>query len=194
MKKLFVLVSCVAVMFILGKVSFAQSAVQTTEVPAHLQTESSVVELSVDDIVGEARSSDVAIQPLPFGVPPYPTVGGYPAYGVPYSFKQRGMRPRRLAGRFAPPPHMPYPLPMPGAAPGMVPPPMPLPAVTGHVPPCQEMLGPVPVCPAPVGPPTVYYRPTPVKNFMTLLSAPRPYIGYDPYVCYPPFPGYIPPQ
>lgn len=190
MKKLFVLVSCFAVTLVLSKVNFAQ----THEVPAHLQTEiSSPAELSVDDIVGEARSVAVP-QMLPFGVPPYPAVGGYPAYGVPYSYK-RAMRPRRLAGRFAPPPHVPYPLPAPGAVPGAMPPPAALPPIMGPVPPCQEMLATVPPFPpAPEGPPAVFYRPTPVKNFMTLISAPRPYIGYDPYVGYPPFPGYIPPQ
>jgi len=188
MKKLFVTVSCVAVTFILCNVNFAQ----THEVPAHLQTEPVV--LSLEDVVGEARSVATVPQMLPFGVPPYPTVGGYPAYGVPYSYK-RALRPRRLAGRFAPPPHQPYPLPMPGATPGMYHPPVALPSLTGEYPPCQEMISVVPPCPCPPdAPATVFYRPTPIKNFMTLLSAPRPYIGYDPYAGYPPFPGYIPPQ
>ncbi|MDR3182649.1 MAG: hypothetical protein LBT89_06975 [Planctomycetaceae bacterium] len=36
--------------------------------------------------------------------------------------------------------------------------------------------------PAYPGQATVIYRPTPIKNFLSLLHAPRPYIGYDPYV------------
>jgi hypothetical protein len=63
------------------------------------------------------------------------------------------------------------------------------------LPPLQGTLG---VPPAVAGPqpvaPTVFYRPTPVKNFVNLMTAPRPYIGYNPYAGYPPFPGYLPPQ
>lgn len=184
MKKFFVLISCFAAMLMFSKVSFAQSADEPQP------------ELSIEALAADASNSlPTTPQVLPFGYPPIPSVGEYPAYGVPYSFP-RAARQRRAA-RISPPQYQPYPLPAPGAvpaapfvhAPQMVAPPM----AMGQVPPLQETLGavPGPVCP-PV-PPTVFYRPTPIRNFITMLSAPRPYIGYDPYVGYPPFPGYIPP-
>ena len=200
MKKLFVLVSCFVVVFVLSKIGFAQEAATPVPVP----------DLSLEEIIGEAHTP-VAPYALPFGTPPYLSVDGYPAYGIPYSYPRGAaraariaQRPRRLIGRFVPPPYQPYPLPAPGAVPGMLPPPVyapgavPPPAMVqptflGQVP-CQGMLGPVPAVPAPPSEPPVFYRPTPIKNFMTLITAPRPYIGYDPYVGYPPFPGYIPPQ
>ena len=168
MKKIFVLVSCVAVILILSKVSFSQS----DGVP--VQADASA--LSIEDIVGTAhtpRNAPVAPQVLPFGYPPYPTVDGNPAYGVPFSYPRT---PRRFGGglraRLAPPAIQPHPLP-------------PVPAMM------HEGPGAVPMMPEQ---PTVFYRPTPVKNFMMMISAPRPYIGYDPYAGYPPFPGYVPPQ
>ena len=194
MKKLFVLVSCFAVPLILSNVSFAQSE----DAPAPEETQ-----LSVENIVGEVQPGGATVwrqlhpvpQALPFGYPPYPTVDGYPAFGVPYSYPRA---PRRFAARFAPPQFQPQPLPVPGAVPGAVEPPVPPivapPMVMGQVPVRHGVLGitqPVPVAP---GPPTVVYRPTPIKNFVTLMTAPRPYIGYDPYAGYPPFPGYIPPK
>jgi hypothetical protein len=206
MKKIFVFVTCIVLTLALSKVSFAQ----THEVPEHLRTVAadaspeliaestteSAPELSVEDIVGEARSS-AAPTVLPFGYPPYPSVGEYPAYGAPYSYK-RPLRQRRLGGRFAPPPSQPYPLPTPGAVPGAMPPISPdaLPPYMGQVPPCQEMIGafPPPLPYDPTVPPSVFYRPTPIKNFLSMLTAPRPYIGYNPYAGYPPFPGYLPPQ
>jgi len=192
MKKLFVLVSCLAVVLILSKMSFAQS---TDDAPGQAQSH-----LSVEKIVAEA----VPPQALPFGYPPYPTVGGYPAYGIPYSYPQtppQGLRspraPRRLAARLMPQPSQPYPLPMPGALPGapapFVPPVVVPPMTMGQVPSQQEVLGPIPVAPS-VEQPVIFHRPTPVRNFFTLMAAPRPYIGYDPYAGYPPFPGYAPPQ
>jgi len=185
MKKLFVLVSCLAVVLILSKMSFAQS---NEDAPGHASSH-----LSVEAVVAGAEAPQV----LPFGYPPYPTVGGYPAYGIPYSYP-RGLRtpraPRRLAARLTP---QPYPLPTPSAVPGAVspfaPPMTAPPMVRGQVPPLQETLGVVPPAPSSEQP-TVFYRPTPIRNFMTLMAAPRPYIGYDPYAGYPPFPGYIPPQ
>ena len=195
MKKLFVLISCFAVVLVMSKTSFAQESVAPLP---------NVSELSLEDIIGEARTPMVP-QAVPFGSPPYPMVDGYPAYGIPYSYPRGAMRaarqaqrPRRFAGRLAPPPYQPYALPAPGILPGMVPPPVApppvvAPGVFGEIP-CQETLGAVPAVPAPLGPPNVYYRPTPIKNFMTLMTAPRPYIGYDPYAGYPPFPGYVPPQ
>jgi hypothetical protein len=192
MKKVFVLVSCFAVVLILSKMSFSQS----TDAPGHAQSHLSQSQLSVEKIVAGAASP----QALPFGYPPYPTVGGYPAYGVPYSYSQQPQNlrspraPRRLAARLTP---QPYPLPMPGATPGaatpFVPPMVAAPMTGGQVPQQQEVLGAIPATPS-TGQPTVFYRPTPVKNFMTLMAAPRPYIGYDPYAGYPPFPGYAPPQ
>ena len=158
MKKLAVSVSCLAVILILSKVSFAQSS------EIHVHADAPVV-LSVDDIVGTARTpvhAHAAQHAVPFGYPPYPTVGGNPAYGVPYSYPRSQ---RRLGARLNPPAMQPYPLP--------------------HAP------GALDTVPAQ---PTVFYRPTPIRNFMTMLTAPRPYIGYDPYVGYPPYPGYIPPQ
>ena len=168
MKKISVLVSCVAVILILSKVSFAQSDV----VPAQADAP-----LSIEDIIGKAHtphSAPVTPQVLPFGYPPYPTVDGNPAFGVPYSYPRT---PRRFGGgglraRLAPPTMQPHPLP-------------PVPMM--H----HEGPGAVPMIPEE---PVVFYRPTPIKNFVMLLSAPRPYIGYDPYAGYPPFPGYIPPQ
>lgn len=183
MKKLLILVSCFAVILILSKVSFAQ-----------------------EDAVGEATTKVTTHAPdcpqaaLPFGYPPYPTVGGNPAFGAPYSYPRA---PRRTGPRLAPPnpaQYQPYPLPAPGAVPGAAAP------VAGPVPPTfrnrlfpprQGTLGVVPP-PAPVAelpaPPDVFYRPTPIKNFMTMMSAPRPYIGYNPYAGYPPAPPFVPTQ
>ena len=181
MKKLLILTSCV--ILITSNVSFAQ-----------------------DDTTGKATTAEpVGIAShvpgcpqatLPFGYPPYPTtVGGYPAFGAPYSYPRA---PRRLGSRLAPPTqYQPYPLPEPGSVPGAVAP------VAGPIPPTfrnkllpqrQGTFGAVPPpMPGlePSEPPTVVYRPTPIKNFMTLMSAPRPYIGYDPYAGAPPF---VPPQ
>jgi hypothetical protein len=180
MKKLFILVSCFAMVLILSKVSFAQP---DEDAPGYAQSQ-----LSVEKIVAEA-DAPTAHQVLPFGYPPYPTVDGYPAYGIPYSYPRAQ---RRLGSRLGSPRSFkPYALPAPGAvlaspaAPTAVPP-----MVMGQVPPMQETLGAVPT----PGQPTVFYRPTPIKNFMTLMASPRPYIGYDPYAGYPPFPGYAPPQ
>jgi hypothetical protein len=188
MKKLFVLVACCAVVLMLSKMSVAQS---NEDAPGHARSQ-----LSVEKVVAEAGAPQV----LPFGYPPYPTVGGYPAYGIPYSYP-RDLRtartpraPRRLAARLTP---QPYPLPTPGAVPGaaspFVPPMVAPPMVMGQVPPQQETLGAIPPAPSSEQP-TVFHRPTPIRNFVTLMAAPRPYIGYDPYAGYPPFQGYIPPQ
>jgi hypothetical protein len=172
MKKLSIFVSCFAAVLILSKVSFAQS--DEVADPAPLSTESII-----------AEPTPAVPQTLPFGYPPYPTVGGYPAYGIPYSYPRA---PRRLGARFSPPPYRSHPLPAPGVQP-MVAPPM----TMGQVPPLQGTIGTLPPS-ASQGSPTVFYRPTPVRNFMMLMTAPRPYIGYDPYAGYPPFPGYVPPQ
>ena len=158
--------------------------------------------------VPAAPHSPVPAQALPFGYPPYPTtVEGLPPYGYPYSFPRvqrapRSERPQRpFFARFAPPPAQPYPLPQPGTMPAPVPPPPPAPPLgsapplaMGMVPPQQGMIAAVPPAPALPGPPVVVHRPTPFKNFRTLMFAPRPYIGYDPYAGYPPYPGYVPPQ
>jgi hypothetical protein len=187
MKKLFVLVSFFAVVLILSKVSFAQ--------PVDPQ------------LIGEG--SPAAAQVLPFGYPPHPTDGAYPAYGVPYSYP-RGIR---RSGRLTPPSMQPHPLPAPGVAAPAPPAPPKLfngrfiqnaqfnrqvftpPMTMGQIPQLQETLGVIPPAPAtlPEGA-TVFHRPTPVRNFITLISAPRPYIGYDPNAGYPPFPGYQPPK
>ena len=201
MKKVFVLISCVAVVFILCNVSIAQSDnAQSESVPAPAPE---VPQLSVDNIVGEVqpgggtvwRQLRPAPRALPFGVPPYPTVDGYPAFGVPYSYPRA---PRRLGARFAPPQILPQPLPVPGAVPGAVelpvPPVVAPPMAMGQLPARHGVLGISQLTPVVEVPPTVIYRPTPIKNFVTLMTAPRPYIGYDPYAGYPPFPGYIPPQ
>jgi hypothetical protein len=126
-------------------------------------------QLTVAGIVADGGAVPAAPAPqmVPFGYPPYATAAnGYPAYGVPYSYP-RGFR---RQSRLSPPPVQPYPLPAPGL--------------------------PVPLVGQPGGTqPQVYHRPTPIKNFITLLASPRPYIGYDPYAGgYPPFPGYQPPQ
>ena len=196
MKKVFVLVSCFAVVFILSTVSFAQS--EEAEAPAPEESQ-----LSVEDIVGEAHSQDARVwlpayyQVLPFGYPPYPSsVSGHPAYGIPYSYPKA---PRRLGNRFAPPSYQPHPLPVPGVVAGALPPPAPPmvapPMVMGQMPQHQGTLAvQAPAYATPQGQPMVVYRPTPVKNFVTLMSSPRPYIGYNPYAGYPPYPGYIPPQ
>jgi len=195
MKKVFVLVSCVAVVLILSNVSFAQSEEAPVPDPSQLSVQQIIAESQPD---GAVIWRPAAPQALPFGYPPYPMVDGYPAYGIPYSYPRA---PRRLGSRFgsrfAPPPFQPHQLPVPGAVPGAVPlhvPPMVAPPMTlGQVPQLQETLGAVPAVSSQQQP-TVYYRPTPVKNFMTLMMSPRPYIGYDPYAGYPPYPGYIPPQ
>lgn len=169
MKKLLVFTSCVAVVFLLSKVSFAQEAVETeTQV------------LTVETVVAEPEVPPQA-QALPFGYPPYPTVGGNPAYGVPYSYPRQ---PRRFGARLAPrAQYKPYPLPAPGAVPGAFPPvanPAP-PMYRGEIPPLQGTLGVPAAAPGTPAAPTVFHRPTPIKNFMSLLTAPRPYIGYNPY-------------
>ena len=196
MKKMFVLVSCFAVVLILSKVSFAQPE-DAPPVPAPLQ-------LSVESITAEAQPDGTTVwrpaapQALPFGYPPYPTIDGAPAYGIPYSYP-RGQR--RLGGRLAPPvPYQPHLLPVPGTVPGAVQPPVPPvpmsapPMVMGQMPPRQGVLGLRSAPAVPPGPPIVVHRPTPIRNYATLMLSPRPYIGYDPYAGYPPFPGYIPPQ
>ena len=192
MKKIIFCTACIAFVFVLSQTPF----VQGEESPGQANTQSL---LSVESIVAESETPA-----LPFGYAPYPTTAdGLPAYGIPYSFlrERRAARSelrgeRRLFSRFAPPPHQPYILPAPGSAPGpaerpeappMVAPPMTL----GQVPQQDGMIS---VTPAPAGQPVVLHRPTPFKNFKTLMFAPRPYIGYDPYAGYPPFPGYQPPQ
>lgn len=191
MKKLSSLVSCFAAVLILNTVSFAQPDVNAPP--------QSVPELTVESIIADAPCphqhaatcpccQSTASQVLPFGCPPYPSIGGYPAYGVPYSYP----RAARRAARLAPPQFQPYPLPAPGSVPAA---PFAYAPHTTHVP-IQGTIGlgdvpAVPVCPPQ---PTVFYRPTPIKNFIAMLTAPRPYIGYDPYAGYPPYPGYIPPQ
>ena len=198
MKKVFVLVSCFAVVLIVSNMSFAQSE----DAPVPLEPQ-----LSVENIIGEVQPDGVTVwrhlhpapavpQVLPFGYPPYPTVDGHPAYGIPYSYPRA---PRRLGARLTPPPFQPHPLPVPGAVPGAAQPPvfpmMAPPMVMGQVPVQQGVLGMAGSAPVvPQGPPTVVYRPTPIKNFVTLMTAPRPYIGYDPYAGYPLFPGYVPQQ
>ena len=195
MKKAFVLISCFAVVLILSKVSFAQPA----GAPAPPQ-----VQLSVERIVAEPQADGTTVwrpaapQALPFGYLPYPTVDGRPAFGVPYSFPRT--QPRRLGNRLAPPPvpFQPHPLPVPGATPGVVPvqaPPMVAPPMTmGQMPQRQGVLGVASARQAGPQRPIVVHRPTPVRNFMALMTAPRPYIGYDPFAGYPPFPGYVPPS
>ena len=149
MKKLLILVSCFAVILVLSNVSFAQE------------------DAAVGTATAGSHAPDCPQASLPFGYPPYPTVSGNPAYGIPYSYPRA---PRRLGSRLTPPAIQPHQLPaFPTAQPEA-------PGVAPH------------------GQPTVFYRPTPIRNFMTLISAPRPYIGYDPYAGYPPYPGYIPPQ
>jgi hypothetical protein len=169
MKKTLIFVSCVVAVLVLSQAGFAQFdevSVLTDVQPL----------LSIEDIVGTARTphhAPAAPHVLPFGYPPYPTVDGNPAFGVPYSYPRAQ---RRFGGglraRLALSPFQPHPLP-------------PVPAMYPEGP------GTVPMIPEQ---PVVFYRPTPVKNFMMMLSAPRPYMGYDPYAGYPPFPGYIPPQ
>lgn len=173
MKKLLLFTMCVAVIFVMSKVSFAQD-------DATSQAAEPV------GVASSASSSSPTI--LPFGYPPYPTVGNYPAYGAPYSYPRA---PRRLGSRLAPPTQFqPYPLPAPGAVPGDAAPvagPVPPTFRNRLLPPRQGVLGAIPatVAESPETP-VVVYRPTPVKNFMTLMSAPRPYIGYDPYAGQPP--------
>jgi len=188
MRKVFVFVSCVTVVLILSKVSFAESAETPSAEPSQLSVESIVAEVQPG---GATIWRPAAPHALPFGYPPYPSIDGHPAYGVPYSYPRA---PRRLGSRLAPPvPYQPHPLPALGAAPGVSPPPT-QPMVRGQAPMRQGVLGVAPASGVPMGQPTVVYRPTPIKNFMTLITAPRPYIGFDPYAGYPPFPGYIPPQ
>ena len=186
MKKLLVLASCFVAVLILSKMSFAQ--------------EDSAAEEAVPEAVAVVAQAPIGPHTLPFGYPPYPSVGAYPAYGVPYSYPRAPVR--RPGGRFAPPApaqYQPYPLPAPGAVPPAYPPvanPVPPTFRNRVLPPRQGILGAAP--PAPValpgqpGQPNVFYRPTPVKNFMTMVTAPRPYIGYDPYAGLQPAPPFEP--
>ncbi|MCL2004852.1 MAG: hypothetical protein FWG73_01695 [Planctomycetaceae bacterium] len=171
MKQSFILVPCIAAMLVFSHT-------------ANVQAEDASSVLSVANIIAEPESQYA----LPFGCPPYPSVDGMPAYGVPYSYA-RVRQPRRLGSRLAPPAHHAYPLPAPGVTPGyttqFVAPPMVAPPMTkGRIPARQEMLA-VPAIPGQPEQPTVFYRPTPVRNFMSLIVAPRPYVGYDPYAVYP---------
>lgn len=176
MKKVLVLVSCVAVLLILSKVSFAESEEVSVE-PEALPAQKELSELSAEGIIGEVQSDGITVwrqlHPVPpphaltFGVMPYPTTAtGQPAYGIPYSYPSQPREPRRLGRRLAPPPFQPHPLPGIGVA----------------LPPPSSQ------------PPTVVYRPTPIKNFATLIMAPRPYVAYDPYAVYPTHPLYVPVQ
>lgn len=152
MKKMFILVSCLVVILVMSKVSFAQPEEVPVDEPSSLSVATIVAEVQPD---GVTVWRQVAPYPMPFGYAPYPiSAEGYPAYGIPYSYPRT---PRRLAARLTPPLFQPHPLVAPS---------------------------PVPVGPPPQ--PTVVYRPAPFKNFMALMMAPRPYIGYDPYVAYPP--------
>ena len=89
-------------------------------------------------------------------------------------------------------------LPTPGSIRGATPPvanPAP-PMYRGTLPPLQGTIGvPAHVAVQPLTP-VVVQRPTPIRNFMTMMTAPRPYIGYDPYAGTPPphFPIYMPAQ
>ena len=174
MKKLLVLASCVAVILIFSNVSFAE-------------------ETAPAEAAAVAAHAPDCPQTLPFGYPPYPSVGGYPAYGVPYSYPRA---PRRPGGRFAPPAqYQPYPLPAPGAVQPAFPPvanPIPPTFRNRALPPRQGVIGAVPPAAGQPGQPNVFYRPTPIKNFMTMVSAPRPYIGYDPYAGLPLAPAFEP--
>ena len=201
MKKLFLPVSCFAVVLILSKASFAQF----DDAPGYAHSQS---QLSVANIIAQAQVAQhahptshapMAPHALPFGYPPYPMVDGMPTFGVPYSFprERRAVRAQRpMFARFAPPPFQPHALPVPGSVPGpwMRPeaPPMVAPPLTfGQVP---QQDGMITAVPALAGPPVVVHRPTPLRNFRTLMFAPRPYLGYDPYAGFPPFPGYLPPH
>ena len=181
MKKLFVIIALFTVALILSKASFTQVEeasieADTSTVHVHAEPVHVHVEATVDEPIGVARSLPVP-QVLPFGYPPYPAVGGYPAFGAPYSYP-RGIR---RTGRFAQPAMPSYPV-------------QAQPLFLKRVPPLQETLATTPPVETPQGEPTIFYRPTPIRNFFTLIASPRPYIGYDPYAGYPPFPGYIPPQ
>jgi len=179
MKKLLILIFGFVVLLILSEMSFAQEAT------------AAVAATDVATVEAPAVGSP---QILPFGYPPYPTVGDHPAYGVPYSYPRVA---RRLGSRLTPPvPYQPYALPTPGAVEGAVPPvanPAPPTFRNRALPPRQGTLGAIPPAGQP-GQPTVFYRPTPIKNFVTLVTAPRPYIGYNPYAGYPPAPAFVPPQ
>jgi len=184
MKKLLILTSCFAVIFMMSKVSFAQ--------------EDATNPAAAPEPVGIASHVPSCPQAtLPFGYPPYPTVGQHPAFGIPYSYPRAPRRP--TGGRFAPPTaqqYQPYPLPPPGAVPGAVAPvagPIPPTFRNRLLPPRQGTFGAVPPPVADIpGPPAVVHRPTPVRNFMTLMSAPRPYIGYDPYAGPSLAPAFVP--
>ena len=150
----------------MSKVSFAEPEESPAADPAQLSVERIVGEVQPD---GSTVWRQLHLAPpthaLPFGVMPYPTdIAGHPAYGAPYSYPRT---PRRLGGRLSPPPFQPQPLPAIGA------------------------VMPAPACPPQ---PVVVYRPTPVKNFVSLLTAPRPYVAYDPYAVYPAHPLYVPVQ
>jgi len=198
MKKVFVFVSSVAVVLIMSNVSFAEPEDAAADEPSLLSVASLIGEIQADGTtVWRQATPQDAPQALPFGYPPFPTTAeGYPAYGIPYSYPRVPRRLANLGNRFAPPPIQPYPLPEPGSAPGAtqvyVPPMVAPPMVMRQRQPLQGTIGaaqPVPVSP-PLHP-TVVYRPTPFRNFMALISAPRPYIGYDPYAGQ--FPGMLPP-
>jgi len=197
MKKMFVLVSCVAVVFILSKVSFAEPEDAPVFEPSLLSVANLVGEVQEDGTtVWRQATPQTTSQALPFGFPPYPTtIEGHPAYGIPYSYPRAPRRLANLGSRFAPPPMQPHPLPEPGSMPGAtfvhVPPMVAPPMVMGQRQPLQGVLGAARSVPADPARPTVVYRSTPIRNFMTLISAPRPYIGYDPYAGH--HPGVLPP-
>ena len=198
MKKVFILVSCGAVVLMMSKFSFAEPELApVVDEPSPLSVSSIIGEIQADGTtVWRQVTPQDAPQALPFGYPPYPTtVEGYPAYGIPYSYPRAPRRLANLGSRFAPPPMQPYLLPEPGSVPGAaplhVPPMVSPPFARGQRQALQGTLGAVQAIPAGMPmQPTVVYRPTPIRNFMALMSAPRPYIGYDPYAGLYTDPGY----
>ena len=174
MKKLSVLASFFAIALVMSHVSFAQSVEEKLTPPA----------TSVCPGLPAATADQQHPSPhtVAFGYPPFPsTAEGYPAYGAPYSYPRATRRANRTA-RLAPPQFQPHPLQAPAHA------------FVSNAPVATQPVAVPADRPYPPGQPTVFYRPTPIKNFMSMITAPRPYIGFDPYAGYPPFPGYIPPQ
>ena len=166
---------CIVAVFLLNQSTFVQA-------------EDAPEPLTVAGIVADsANAESEGPQYVPFGYVPYPAVNNMPAYGIPYSFPRQ--RQLRRLGRLTPPPPQAYPLPQPGVLPGyagpVAAPPMVAPPFSmGQMPVMQETLN-VPAAAQAPAEPTVFFRPTPIRNFISLLVAPRPYVGYDPYAVYP---------
>ncbi|MDR3232676.1 MAG: hypothetical protein LBT46_03245 [Planctomycetaceae bacterium] len=165
-------------------------------------------ELSLETVTGDAGAAELqepgavpapypyAYQPpcgyAPFGYPPYAAYGQNPSSFRDRIKQRRSERyfERALRPAFYPADLPPYdasglaiPAQIPAEAAAAVPAEAATPAVAAvrHIPAPYAVPQPAPYGYPGGGQPVTVYRPSPARNFLSLLHAPRPYIGYDPY-------------